>query len=115
MTDEMESVRAPLASQEAMEESPLQICGQISEFTRGKEFKIGPRYKSIKFLGEGAYGVVVQAWDTKNKEKVAIKKISPFEHQTYCQVGFISLHLSTEILLFHPTKSYQESIDYFGL
>ena len=40
MTDEMESVRAPLASQEAMEESPLQICGQISEFTRGKEFKV---------------------------------------------------------------------------
>jgi len=77
--------RAPLASQEAMEDSPMQICGQTSEFSRGKEFKVGPRYKSIKFLGEGAYGVVVQAWDTKNKEKVAIKKISPFEHQTYCQ------------------------------
>lgn len=86
MAEDMDTaVRAPLASQEAMEESPMQICGQISEYTRGKEFKIGPRYKSIKFLGEGAYGVVVQAWDTKNKEKVAIKKISPFEHQTYCQ------------------------------
>ena len=49
-------------------------------------FQIGPRYKSAKFLGEGAYGTVVQAWDTATKEKVAIKKISPFEHQTYCQV-----------------------------
>ena len=48
--------------------------------------QIGPRYKSAKFLGEGAYGTVVQAWDTATKEKVAIKKISPFEHQTYCQV-----------------------------
>ena len=31
--------RAPLASQENMDES-IQICGQISEFTRGKEFKV---------------------------------------------------------------------------
>jgi len=77
--------RAPLASQEAMEESPIQMCGEVSESVRGKEFKIGPRYKSVKFLGEGAYGTVVQAWDNKHKEKVAIKKISPFEHQTYCQ------------------------------
>ena len=52
--------------------------------------QIGPRYKSIKFLGEGAYGTVVQAWDCLNKEKVAIKKISPFEHQTYCQVNLYS-------------------------
>merc|ERR1719361_2266823 len=76
--------RAPLASEETME-SPVQLCGEISEVSRGKEFKIGPRYKSVKFLGEGAYGTVVQAWDTTGKEKVAIKKISPFEHQTYCQ------------------------------
>merc|ERR1719419_1229355 len=68
-----------------MDESPIKLAGTEVEITRGKEFKVGPRYKSLKFLGEGAYGVVVQAWDTKNKEKVAIKKISPFEHQTYCQ------------------------------
>merc|ERR1711971_312169 len=59
--------------------------GTVSEFTRGKEYKIGPRYKSVKFLGEGAYGTVVEALDTTTNEKVAIKKISPFEHQTYCQ------------------------------
>ena len=48
---------------------------------------MGPRYTAVKYLGEGAYGVVVEALDTLTKEKVAIKKISPFEHQTYCQVG----------------------------
>ena len=36
-------------------------------------------------MGEGAYGFVVSAMDTVAKERVAIKKVSPFEHQTYCQ------------------------------
>ena len=44
MAEDMDTgVRAPLASQEAMEESPMQICGHISEYTRGKEFKVGYR------------------------------------------------------------------------
>ena len=42
-------VRAPLASQENMDES-IQICGQISEFTRGKEFKVYQQQLTIKFL-----------------------------------------------------------------
>ena len=28
--------------------------------SQGKEFRVGPRYTSVKFLGEGAYGVVVK-------------------------------------------------------
>ena len=48
-------------------------------------FQVGPRYHSLQFLGEGAYGVVASAMDTIAKERVAIKKVSPFEHQTYCQ------------------------------
>ena len=48
MAEDMDTgVRAPLASQEAMEESPMQICGHISEYTRGKEFKVGYGLKSI--------------------------------------------------------------------
>jgi mitogen-activated protein kinase 1/3 len=35
----------------------------------------------LEFLGEGAYGVVVSAMDTVTKQRVAIKKVSPFEHQ----------------------------------
>ena len=40
--DKMENTkaRAPLASQEAMEESPIQMCGEVSESVRGKEFKV---------------------------------------------------------------------------
>jgi len=97
--------RAPLASTEDMESpvpmatsnanatqersttaaSDFQLQGEEVELVKGKEFWVGPRYKQLRYLGEGAYGVVAEAQDTKTNEKVAIKKISPFEHQTYCQ------------------------------
>merc|ERR1719300_1223162 len=52
---------------------------------RGQQFLVGPRYSNLQYIGEGAYGMVVSAYDNQTKTKVAIKKISPFEHQTYCQ------------------------------
>lgn len=57
----------------------------IADTVRGKIFEVGPRYTQLTYIGEGAYGMVVSAFDNKTREKVAIKKISPFEHQTYCQ------------------------------
>lgn len=55
------------------------------EIVRGQPFEVGPRYNSLKYIGEGAYGMVVSSYDTVTNTRVAIKKISPFEHQTYCQ------------------------------
>ncbi|XP_067135261.1 mitogen-activated protein kinase 1-like isoform X2 [Centruroides vittatus] len=55
------------------------------ETVRGQAFEVGPRYINLSYIGEGAYGIVVSAQDNVTKQKVAIKKISPFEHQTYCQ------------------------------
>ena len=55
------------------------------ETVRGQLFCVGPRYNSLQYIGEGAYGMVVSALDRETNTKVAIKKISPFEHQTYCQ------------------------------
>ena len=57
----------------------------IKNYLNSFFFQVGPRYHSLEFLGEGAYGFVVSAMDTVAKERVAIKKVSPFEHQTYCQ------------------------------
>jgi len=60
-----------------------------SQIVRGHPFNVGPRYRVADFIGEGAYGVVVRAQDTEGAADadnlVAIKKISPFDHQTYCQ------------------------------
>ncbi|OXB62186.1 hypothetical protein ASZ78_015368 [Callipepla squamata] len=55
------------------------------EMVRGQVFDVGPRYTNLSYIGEGAYGMVCSAYDNVNKVRVAIKKISPFEHQTYCQ------------------------------
>ena len=43
--------------------------------------QVGPRYHNLEFLGEGAYGVVAAATDSVTGNKVAIKKVVPFEHQ----------------------------------
>merc|ERR1712123_305126 len=60
-----------------------------SQIVRGHPFNVGPRYRVADSIGEGAYGVVVRAQDTEGAADadnlVAIKKISPFDHQTYCQ------------------------------
>lgn len=55
------------------------------EVVRGQAYDVAPRYTGLSFIGEGAYGMVVSATDNQSGHKVAIKKISPFEHQTYCQ------------------------------
>ncbi|XP_065830899.1 mitogen-activated protein kinase 1-like [Oscarella lobularis] len=54
------------------------------EIVRGQEFDVAPHYVNLHYIGEGAYGMVVSATSARG-ERVAIKKISPFEHQTYCQ------------------------------
>ncbi|PAV65767.1 hypothetical protein WR25_19715 [Diploscapter pachys] len=55
------------------------------EEVHGQLFEVGPRYVNLSYIGEGAYGMVASALDTLTRERVAIKKISPFEHQTFCQ------------------------------
>ncbi|XP_072044482.1 mitogen-activated protein kinase 1-like [Amphiura filiformis] len=66
-----------------------------TEVVRGQVFDVGPRYHDLHYIGEGAYGMVCSAIDRKNGEKVAIKKISPFEHQTYCQRTLREIHILT--------------------
>ncbi|XP_070780114.1 mitogen-activated protein kinase 3 [Enoplosus armatus] len=60
---------------------PKPVC----ESVKGQMFDVGPRYTNLSYIGEGAYGMVCSAMDNVTSQRVAIKKISPFEHQTYCQ------------------------------
>eukprot|EP00731_Ephydatia_muelleri_P038829 Em0932g1a len=55
------------------------------EVVRGQSFEVAPRYSGLTYIGEGACGMVCSANDNQTKQKVAIKKIRPFLHQTFCQ------------------------------
>ena len=49
-----------------------------------KVFKVPPRYVVQDVLGQGAYGIVVSAFDAETKETVAVKKIERvFDHETF--------------------------------
>jgi len=55
--------------------------GERHTFTvSGKEFKIDKKYKPLKKLGTGAYGVVISAKNVETEQKVAIKKVSDVFH-----------------------------------
>ncbi|CAL8074196.1 unnamed protein product [Calicophoron daubneyi] len=63
------------------------------EMVKNQKFEVSPRYSNLHFIGEGAYGMVVAAYDTKRQEKVAIKKTSPFGHPTFCQRTYRELKI----------------------
>jgi mitogen-activated protein kinase 1/3 len=49
----------------------------------GTTFKVDRRYKDLKAVGRGSYGIVVSATDTEvGDRKVAIKKITPMAAHT---------------------------------
>nr|CAD7438567.1 unnamed protein product [Timema bartmani]CAD7453454.1 unnamed protein product [Timema tahoe] len=82
-----------------------------AEIVRGQAFEVGPRYTSLAYIGEGAYGMVVSAYDNVTKTKVAIKKISPFEHQTYCQRTLREIKILTRFK--HENRLSNDHICYF--
>jgi len=73
----MNAENSPSIKQESMNTTCELIKDQI--------FEVGSRYTDLKYIGEGAYGMVVSGYDNQTSQRVAIKKISPFEHQCFCQ------------------------------
>ncbi|KAL7416376.1 mitogen activated protein kinase-like protein [Mrakia frigida] len=49
-----------------------------------ESFNVGPMYQTVEEVGSGAYGVVVSAIHVPSGTKVAIKRITPFEHSMFC-------------------------------
>ncbi|KAF7293737.1 Mitogen-activated protein kinase [Mycena chlorophos] len=47
-------------------------------------FEVGSQYSVLDVIGEGAYGVVVSAVHNPTGRKVAIKRITPFDHSMFC-------------------------------
>jgi mitogen-activated protein kinase 1/3 len=100
----MSSTAGVQPSQSLHQHHHAELVNGVEE-VHGQPFEVGPRYENLSYIGEGAYGMVVcvspiqmssygqaqrlltfsSALDTITKERCAIKKISPFEHQTFCQ------------------------------
>ncbi|XP_041566071.1 mitogen-activated protein kinase ERK-A isoform X3 [Drosophila elegans] len=90
---------------------PIDVSSPNAEIIRGQIFEVGPRYTKLAYIGEGAYGMVVSADDTITNQRVAIKKISPFEHQTYCQRTLREITILTRFK--HENRLSNDHICYF--
>ncbi|PPQ74070.1 hypothetical protein CVT26_006951 [Gymnopilus dilepis] len=51
---------------------------------RKVRFNVGSQYQVLDVVGEGAYGIVCSAVHRPSGRKVAIKKITPFDHSMFC-------------------------------
>ncbi|KAK9898560.1 putative MAP kinase Kpp2 [Cystobasidium minutum MCA 4210] len=49
-----------------------------------RNFHVGPDFTLVDTCGEGAYGVVCSAIHNPSQRRVAIKKITPFDHSMFC-------------------------------
>jgi mitogen-activated protein kinase 1/3 len=52
--------------------------------SRKISFNVSDQYEIQDVIGEGAYGVVCSAIHKPSGQKVAIKKITPFDHSMFC-------------------------------
>ena len=48
----------------------------IYSFDRRRVFEVDPKYRILKFIDQGAYGMVASGENIETKQKVAIKLIS---------------------------------------
>ena len=61
--------------------STTKIMPYATTNIKGVDFKVPDHYKIQKFLGQGAYGIVVEAIDSRSNTHVAIKKLEKvFNH-----------------------------------
>lgn len=60
------------------------IQGQVYEQPREVSFNVNENYQILEVVGEGAYGIVCSAVHKPTNQKVAIKKIEPFERSMLC-------------------------------
>lgn len=62
--------------------APSQQTAQ--QIAQAASFRVGVNYQIVDVVGEGAYGVVCSAIHNPTSTRVAIKKITPFDHSMFC-------------------------------
>jgi mitogen-activated protein kinase 1/3 len=70
------------------------------EFVTEQPFDLDPCYMQLHYIGEGAEGMICSAHDHVHKTRMAIKKISRFLYQIYCQ-NTLRLREIQNLLRFH--------------
>lgn len=75
------AVPAPAASV-AQQQPPQPDLKPKEKEKRKIRFSVGTEYKVEEIIGEGAYGVVCSATHLRTGVRVAIKKVSPFDHSS---------------------------------
>ena len=63
------------------------------------------RFTELQHIGEGTYGVVVSAYDNKQKSKVAIKRFLPFGHDAHAR------RIYREIFILRNLEHHENIID----
>ncbi|KAF9239857.1 mitogen activated protein kinase-like protein [Melanogaster broomeanus] len=56
----------------------------MSSDHRLENFTVDSAYRVLEVIGEGAYGIVCSAIHQPSQRKVAIKRITPFDHSMFC-------------------------------
>ena len=85
--------------------SAMSTTGSESVVIKGHTFRVGPRFTNLRYVGEGTYGIVVEAFDNQTKNKVAIKKAQPFGHSVHCQ------RIHREISILRKFDKHENIID----
>eukprot|EP00056_Hartaetosiga_gracilis_P001544 m.45657 g.45657 ORF g.45657 m.45657 type:complete len:373 (-) comp10687_c0_seq2:450-1568(-) len=77
------------------EEDLYDADGNPWPLIKDKPFRVSSQYDELNFIGEGAYGVVCSALDKAAEERVAIKKLTPFQYQVFCQRALREIQILT--------------------
>ena len=85
--------------------SSMYTWGGESVLIKNQTFRVGPRFKNLRYIGEGAYGIVAAAYDNQEKINVAIKKVSPFGHTIHSQ------RIHREIAILTRFEQHENVID----
>lgn len=81
--------------------------------SRKISFNVSEQYDIQDVVGEGAYGVVCSAMHKPSGQKVAIKKITPFDHCKFCP--YFGKHGGTELTWLQLCSGMSDLITLFGL
>jgi mitogen-activated protein kinase 1/3 len=86
------AVPAPAAAKQQQQPPPQpQPEAKPKEKEKRKiRFSVGTEYRVEEIIGEGAYGVVCSATHIRTGVRVAIKKVSPFDHSSECTLRLIA-------------------------